>query len=103
VLHSPIAPAEVVPVNEIEAAAHRMLTEQLASWQEKYPHVVVERQVVQERAAAALIEMGRRARMIVVGSRGRGGFVRLLLGSVSQEVVRYATCPVVVCRGIPYD
>ncbi len=103
VLHSPIAPAEVVPVNEIEAAAHRMLTEQLASWQEKYPHVVVERQVVQERAAAALIEMGRRARMIVVCSRGRGGFVRLLLGSVSQEVVRYATCPVVVCRGIPYD
>ncbi len=97
-LHSPIAPAEALPVNEIEAAAHRMLAEQLASWQEKYPEIVVERQVIHERPAAALIELGRGARMIVVGSRGRGGFARLLLGSVSQAVVRHATCPVVVCR-----
>ena len=101
-LHSPIAPAEAVPVEKIEAAAYRMLAEQLASWQEKYPHVVVERQVVHEPPAAALIELGRQARMIVVGSRGRGGFARLLLGSVSQAVVRYASCPVVVCRGNPH-
>jgi nucleotide-binding universal stress UspA family protein len=79
-----------------------MLAEQLASWQEKYPHVVVERQVINEPPAAALVELGRQARMIVVGSRGRGGFARLLLGSVSQEVARYATCPVVVCRNNPY-
>ena len=101
-LHSPIAPAEAVPVKQIEAEAYRMLAEQLASWQEKYPHVVVERQVINEPPAAALVELGRQARMIVVGSRGRGGFARLLLGSVSQEVARYATCPVVVCRTNPY-
>jgi nucleotide-binding universal stress UspA family protein len=99
VLHSPIAPAEAVPVNEIEAAAHRMLAEQLASWQEKYPDTVVEAQVIHERPAAALIELGHQARMIIVGSRGRGGFTRLLLGSVSQAVARHATCPVIVCRG----
>jgi nucleotide-binding universal stress UspA family protein len=103
VLHSPMAPAEVLPVNEIEAAALRMLAEQVASWQEKYPDVAVEGQVIHERPAAALIELGRLARMIVVGSRGRGGFARLLLGSVSQAVVRHATCPVVVCRTNPPD
>jgi nucleotide-binding universal stress UspA family protein len=97
-LHSPIAPAEAVPADKIEAAAQRMLAEQLASWQQKYPDIIVERQVIHERPAAALIELGRRARMIVVGSRGRGGFARLLLGSVSQAVVRHATCPVIVCR-----
>ena len=102
-LHSPIAPAEAPPVHEIEAAALRMLAEQLASWLEKYPDIGVEGQVVHERPAAALIELGHQARMIVVGSRGRGGFARLLLGSVSQAVVRHATCPVVVCRGNPHD
>jgi nucleotide-binding universal stress UspA family protein len=103
VLHSPIAPAEALPVNEIEAAAHRMLAEQLVSWQEKYPDIIVERQVIHQQPAAALIELGDRARMIVVGSRGRGGFARLLLGSVSQAVVRHATCPVAVCRGNTHD
>jgi nucleotide-binding universal stress UspA family protein len=103
VLHFPMAPAEAPPVNEIQAAAHRMLAEQLTSWLEKYPDIVVEGQVVHERPAAALIELGHQARMIVVGSRGRGGFARLLLGSVSQAVVRHATCPVVVCRGNPHD
>jgi nucleotide-binding universal stress UspA family protein len=103
VLHSPMAPAEALPVNEIQAAAHRMLAEQLASWQEKYPEIAVEGQVVHERPAAALIELGHQARMIVIGSRGRGGFARLFLGSVSQAVVRHATCPVVVCRGNPHD
>jgi nucleotide-binding universal stress UspA family protein len=102
-LHSPIAPAEAPPVHEIEAAAHRMLAEQLASWEERYPDVPVEGQVIHERPAAALIDLGDRARMVVVGSRGRGGFARLLLGSVSQAVVRHATCPVVVCRGNPPD
>jgi nucleotide-binding universal stress UspA family protein len=102
-LHSPMAPAEVLPVDEIEAAALRMLAEQVASWQEKYRNVAVEGQVIHERPAAALIELGGLARMIVVGSRGRGGFARLLLGSVSQAVVRHASCPVVVCRDIPHD
>jgi nucleotide-binding universal stress UspA family protein len=98
-----MAPAEVLPVDEIEAAALRMLAEQVASWQEKYPNVAVEGQIVHERPAAALIELGGLARMIVVGSRGRGGFARLLLGSVSQAVVRHASCPVVVCRDNPHD
>jgi nucleotide-binding universal stress UspA family protein len=100
---SRVALADEGAVEEIEAAAQRMLAGQLADWPEKYPRVAVMRKVIRQRPAAALIELGQQARMIVVGSRGRGGFARLLLGSVSQAVVRHATCPVAVCHRNPED
>ena len=55
---------------------------------------------VEGRPANALIETAERerAQLIVVGSRGHGGFMGLLLGSVSEQVVRHAPCPVVVHR-----
>ena len=54
--------------------------------------------MVEGRAAAVLLEQAGRTDLIVVGSRGRGGFATLLLGSVSQEVVHHAPCPVAVVR-----
>ena len=47
-------------------------------------------------AANVLLEAARRADLVVVGSRGRGGITSLLLGSVSQQVVHHAPCPVVI-------
>ena len=45
-----------------------------------------------------LTELSRRAQLIVVGSRGRGGITRLLLGSVSQALINHAACPVALVR-----
>jgi nucleotide-binding universal stress UspA family protein len=50
-------------------------------------------------AASALIAASRHADLLVVASRGRGGFSGLLVGSTSEQVVRHADCPVVVVRG----
>jgi nucleotide-binding universal stress UspA family protein len=49
--------------------------------------------------AEELVNASRDADMLVVGSRGGGGFARLLMGSVSSQVVHHASCPVVVIPG----
>jgi nucleotide-binding universal stress UspA family protein len=60
------------------------------------PEVVVHQLVVEGAPADVLVEIARPADLLVVGTRGRGGFAGLLLGSVSQRCVERAPCPVVV-------
>jgi nucleotide-binding universal stress UspA family protein len=59
----------------------------------------IESHVVAGTPARALLDMAKDADMVVVGSRGLGGFTGLLLGSVSQQVAHHATCPVVIIPG----
>jgi nucleotide-binding universal stress UspA family protein len=53
----------------------------------------------QGNAAKVLLEVSKGARMLIVGSRGHGGFIGLLLGSVSAACAEHATCPVLVVHG----
>jgi nucleotide-binding universal stress UspA family protein len=76
--------------------AEEALDERLAGWPEAYPDVTVRREVSRERAAHALLRHAEGAQLVVVGSRGRGGFSGLLLGSTSQQLLHHAPCPVAV-------
>jgi nucleotide-binding universal stress UspA family protein len=62
------------------------------------PPVLVQPQVREGNAAKLLIDLSEDADVLVVGSRGHGGFAGLLLGSVSQHVAAHAKCTVVVVR-----
>ncbi|MFG3310163.1 universal stress protein [Streptomyces wuyuanensis] len=85
--------AETIPDHE-----ERLLHEALSGHRESHPEVTVRAHIVQGRTQPTLIEASRSARLMVVGARGRGGFTGLLLGSVSQAVLRHAYCPVTVVR-----
>ena len=56
----------------------------------------VERRLIPGGAAGVLVEEAKGADLLVVGSRGRGGFTGLMLGSVSQQAAHHAPCPVVI-------
>lgn len=61
--------------------------------------VTVRQHVVEGHPARILLDAAQGASLLVVGSRGHGGFIEMLLGSVSQHCVQHAPCPVVIIRG----
>jgi nucleotide-binding universal stress UspA family protein len=76
----------------------RKLVEQLASWQDKYPRLTIEAVVERGHPVRTLVAHGEHARLIVAGSRGRGGFPGMLLGSTSRSLIAHSPCPVAVVR-----
>jgi len=73
-----------------------LLGEALAGWREKYPDVTVRAELVKGDPADRLVEIGRYARLVVVGSRGHGTVAGVLLGSVSRAVLHRAAGPVAI-------
>ncbi|RRO14131.1 universal stress protein [Saccharopolyspora rhizosphaerae] len=78
----------------------RVLATSLAGMQERYPDVEVERDTVNNLPRDALLDWSKRAQLVVVGSRGRGGFLGMLLGSNSQTLLQHAACPVLVVHPV---
>jgi nucleotide-binding universal stress UspA family protein len=75
-----------------------MLAEAAAGAGAAHPGLSLEPEAVPVPAARALVDASMQAALVVVGSRGRGAFEELLLGSVAQEVLHTAHCPVAVVR-----
>jgi nucleotide-binding universal stress UspA family protein len=74
------------------------LADRLTSWLERYPDVTIHPRIVCDNPARHLLDESESAQMVVVGSRGRGGFAGMLLGSVSTAVAHAANVPVIVAR-----
>lgn len=88
----------VSSVEELQRAVQDALVADVADIVVRHDAVAVSYLAMHGDAAASLIELSGTARMVVIGSRGLGGVAELLLGSVSDEVVRRARCPVLVSK-----
>jgi len=86
--------------SDLAAASNTMLDAAVDSVREggalEGVHVATE--VVEGHAGERLIELSHDADLVVVGARGHGGFLGMVLGSVTGHVVHHAACPVVVVR-----
>ncbi|MBW9207620.1 universal stress protein [Mumia sp. zg.B53] len=89
-------PGYMPPLEDFAAAVVEVLDDDLAPLRAKYPEVDVRTCAVHGKPATRIIEASEKASTVVVGRRGLGGFKGLLLGSVSEQVVRHAKATVVV-------
>lgn len=97
---SPAVLSGYIPTNvgdEI-AVAEGMLADALAPLTARYPGVAVRQEAITVPASVALTDASDTAALVVVGSRGRGAFEGMLLGSVSQSLLHRARCSVAVVR-----
>ena len=83
---------------EIESLGATKLSEAIAEAAAPHGQVQVRAAVRQGNAAQVLLDAADSADLLVVGSRGHGGFAGALLGSVSQHCVHHAKCPIVIVR-----
>jgi nucleotide-binding universal stress UspA family protein len=96
-----VAPAAVS--SEVEGRVKATLAEAIAKAAPDVPGVQIGSEIRYGHPAEVLIDESGRADLLVVGRRGHGGFLGMLVGSVSLHCVNAAECPVVVVRDRPAD
>jgi nucleotide-binding universal stress UspA family protein len=97
------AQPEMMDVASVVAAyeddARDILAQAVADSSARDSEVEVRQRVIEGHPAQVLLDAADGADLLVVGSRGHGGFTEALLGSVGQHCVQHAPCPVVIIRG----
>lgn len=91
----PVIPGDPDTEHELAAAT---LAESVAGWRERYPDVDLEQRLVRDHPVRALLDAGQEAAMLVVGSHGRGWFPGMLLGSVSNALIRRSPVTLAIVR-----
>jgi nucleotide-binding universal stress UspA family protein len=95
-IHPAYAEAEPETLAALHGDAAAIVRKAVASVRRLQPGIECEGEALEGQAADVLLGAAESDDMLVVGNRGRGGFTSLLLGSVSQQVVHHARCPVLV-------
>jgi nucleotide-binding universal stress UspA family protein len=93
------APVSAMDATDFAEVAAKTLAEVVAEEADPASSVQVSTSVVEGIAAQVLLEAAKGAELLVVGSRGHGGFAGALLGSVSQHCAHLSPCPIVIIRG----
>ena len=91
-------PSLAVDVAAVHRAAEELVESATSEATAEGEDIEIERRVVEGAPGVVLVDESRGADLLVVGSRGHGGFAGLLLGSVSQQCAHHAECPVVIVR-----
>jgi nucleotide-binding universal stress UspA family protein len=92
----PMGFAAYVPVEELGVAAKNVVETVMKRVEEFVGKTKVLTKISRGPAAATLLEAAKDAELLVVGRRGHGGFMGLLLGSVAEQVAHHSPCPVVI-------
>jgi nucleotide-binding universal stress UspA family protein len=90
-------PPYEIPKEPLAERSEHVIRDALAAVPE-HEGLEINRQIAESLPARALIDASQNAQLVVVGSRGLGGFKGLLLGSVAQQVADHSACPVVIVR-----
>ncbi|MTE15384.1 universal stress protein [Nocardia aurantiaca] len=81
---------------EMDALDDYVLAESLAGWQERYPNVRIDRETTHIRPERSLLDLSTSTQLLVVGTRGRGGFTSRVFGSTSQSLLLSVETPIMI-------
>ncbi|MGR6584983.1 universal stress protein (plasmid) [Rhodococcus qingshengii] len=82
----------------VEEAGRLVLAESVSRWWKQFPEVRVRRNLVRDRPVEHLLDLAADAQLVVVGTRGRGGFVGMDIGSTGTALLHKTPCPLLMVR-----